>query len=77
MGLVFSDAGRQTVARYLGSSFDHFTFDGDAEHMVIDQRWKAYHRSELFVQLRGDASLMALVAEIYADEPAVLEAMDA
>lgn len=77
LGLAFTDAGRQDVPEFLGSSFDAYAYDGRAAEMAVNRRWEDARDSEVFASLARDGALMDLAAELFGDVPGVDAALEA
>jgi hypothetical protein len=73
LGLPFTDAGRQEVARWgptvWGDSFDGLQYDGRAEDMKVLERWKQFRDDPVYRSLFEDSELVALSQAIFGDLP--------
>jgi hypothetical protein len=73
LGLPFTDAGRQEVARWgptvWGDSFDGLRYDGRAEDMDVLERWKQFQDDPVYRGLFEDPELVALSRTVFGDLP--------
>lgn len=66
LGLTFTDAGFNQVARRAGgSSFDGTSHDGDPSKMNLTGRWKHYLGDDLYQSLLNNKALMAYSERIF------------
>jgi hypothetical protein len=77
LGVAFTDAGRQEVPEFLGSSFDAYAYAGRAAEMRVNRRWESALSSPVFETLTADAEAMALARDLFGDVPGVDEALEA
>ena len=69
LGLVFTDAGFESVARCAGgSSFDGTKYDGQADQMNVLQRWKRFQHDEQYRKL-FDEEMLHFSKEIFGPLP--------
>lgn len=80
IGLTFTDAGRNKVARYgptlWGDSFDGLTYDGRATKMGVLERWKQFEHDPAYRSLFQDPELVELSHALFGEVPgteAILE----
>ncbi|NER80336.1 MAG: hypothetical protein F6K42_12300 [Leptolyngbya sp. SIO1D8] len=74
LGITFTDAGFNKVARRAGgSSFDGTAHDGDPSKMNLTGRWRHYLNDNLYQSLLKNKALMAYSEQIFGDIPGLTE----
>ena len=73
IGLPFTDAGRDTVARHgptlWGDSFDGLKYDGRATEMNVLERWKRFEHDAAYRSLFRDSELVELSHALFGEVP--------